>query len=122
APGAGIDIIDTATNKSSLILLGDGNTVVDLTVTHSKAPDTGYERLKPKPGVDFHQTQGKFVVEGDNVSILNSSFEGNTAIFIDVREADNLLIEDTKFDGGLGNTLTLEDTTLSDLTQNHFIV
>ncbi len=100
APGAGIDIIDTATNQSPLFFLGEANTVVDLTVTHSKTPNTGYEGLSPKPGVDFHHAQGKFVVEGGGVSVLNSSFEGNVTIFIDVREADNLLIEDSEFDGG----------------------
>ncbi len=109
APGAGIDIIDTATNQSPLFFLGEANTVVDLTVTHSQTPDTGYEGLSPKSGVDYHQTQGKFVVEGDGVSVLNSSFEGNVTIFIDVREADNLLIEDSEFDGGFMQVRFLGD-------------
>jgi len=89
APGAGINITDSATNPHSLIELGSDNTLVDLTVTHSNLPNNDYVN------------KISIVANGqDNIKVLNSHFEGNVGIFLEIRNTDNVLIQDTEFDGG----------------------
>lgn len=85
-PGAGFNVTDTRTNSSPLIELSDGNALVDLTVTHSNSSSDRTQKVT-------------FKVDADDVKVLNSSFSGNTGIFLDVTGND-LLVKDTHFDGG----------------------
>jgi hypothetical protein len=97
APGAGIDIIDSATNVNRLLVLNNGNTLTDLTVSHSNSPNVPLTDLNPKSGIHY-DNKISILAEGDNIRILNSYFEGNVAVPLDVR-GDNILIEDTEFSG-----------------------
>ncbi len=100
APGAGINVIDTASNSNPLIELGNANTLVDLTVTHSNAPQTRTDSTNPKSGVDYHNKVTIVAENKDDVKVLNSYFEGNVGIQLDIRGGDNLLVENTEFNGG----------------------
>jgi len=101
APGAGIDVIDTATNSKRLFDLGDSNALIDLTVKHSNAPTIEVTTLNPDRGHDFHDKITFSASGKDDLKIVNSHFEGNVGIFVHVSGGDNLLVQDTKFYGGL---------------------
>lgn len=115
APGAGIDIIDSATQKHSLLELGNGNTIVDLTVKHSNSPNSNSS--DPVSGVDYHSKISIAANGKDDIKILNSHFEGNVSIMLEMRFIDNLLVQDTEFNGGYyqmrvtsGTNMTIDNT------------
>jgi len=95
-PGAGFNVTDTQTNSSALISLSDGNSLIDLTVTHQNSSTSRTQKVT-------------FKVDADDVTIQNSSFSGNTGIFLDIT-GDDLLVEDTHFDGGFYQMRWLGDT------------
>jgi len=79
SPGAGIDVVDSGTNSAPLFFLGHGNTITDLTVTHSNSIETDRTDIGAgaKAGVDFDNKR-TFVSENKNdIKVLNSHFEGN---------------------------------------------
>ncbi len=111
-PGAGINIIDSATNTHALMELGNANTLIDLTVTHSNTPNNDYVN---KISI---AANGK-----DDIKVLNSKFEGNVGILLEIRDVDNLVVKDSEFDGGYyqmrvtsGENMLVENT----LFQNSF--
>jgi hypothetical protein len=96
--GGGFDVQDT-THGSPLISLGNGNKLDNLTVTHSKAPNTGYDGNNPAAGVDYHYG-ATFEIRGkNNVTVETSKFKGNVAMFFDVVNSDNLTVRNSHFDG-----------------------
>ena len=102
APGAGIDVVDSGTNNSPLFFLGHSNTIVDLTVTHSNSPQTDSSKLgaNAKVGVDYHNKRTFVSDDKDNLKVLNSYFEGNVSIMLDVIQGRNFVVQDTEFNGG----------------------
>jgi hypothetical protein len=97
--GGGFDVYDSAANSAPLISLGNGNKLDNLTVTHSKAPNTGYEGNNPAAGVDYHYG-ATFEINGKHdVTIESSKFKGNVAMFFDVMGSDNLTVRNSHFDG-----------------------
>ncbi|SLN59277.1 hypothetical protein ROA7450_03067 [Roseovarius albus] len=96
-PGAGFNVTDTDANSRPLLELSDGTSLVDLTVTHESSSSGKSNKVTIKAAAD-------------DVTILNSSFSGNTGIFIDVT-GDNLLVEDTHFDGAYYQMRWLGDNT-----------
>jgi len=118
-PGAGIDIIDSANTTKALLYLGNNNTIVDLTVTHSRSPQTNVES-NPVRDKDFHNKLSIVSDEKDNIKIINSSFEGNVSIFVDFRGGDNLLVQNSTFEGSYTQLRTSGDTTNATITNSLF--
>ena len=96
APGAGLDRINTDQHNDPMIRFGANNTVTDLTVTHSDAPNTGNQSTSVKAGVDYHQSL-TFSASQDGLTIRNSSFEGNVSVILNISESDNVVIENSEF-------------------------
>lgn len=89
ADGGGLDVQDTKTNLKPLLELGHRNTIQDLTVTHSNELPSGTKSDKIT-----------FLIEDKNdVQILNTSFEGNVGIFVQVAGGEGLVVKDSHFDG-----------------------
>lgn len=88
SPGAGLDVLGTKAHDRPLIEIGDSSTLVDLTVTHS---DTKRGEAEGNNGATIN-------AEGNNIQILNCSFEGFPKEFVRA-DGDSLSVVDTVFDG-----------------------
>ncbi|MEO1543580.1 MAG: hypothetical protein AAFR75_06130, partial [Pseudomonadota bacterium] len=75
--GGGFDIIDADTNSNPLLRLGDGNTLDNVTIsTVSSTPDTGYSGNDAKSGVDYVPGAVIAAFDVDDLTIVDSAFEG----------------------------------------------
>ncbi|MBY6069552.1 right-handed parallel beta-helix repeat-containing protein [Leisingera aquaemixtae] len=97
--GGGFDLQNTDASDRSTILMGNGGTLNNITITASGAPDTDFEGLKPERGVDFHRARAIGISGVDNVTVINSTFSGNIGQFLDVHDSANLIVEGTHFTG-----------------------
>ncbi|MEL6830355.1 MAG: hypothetical protein AAFO63_09495 [Pseudomonadota bacterium] len=118
--GGGLDITNTGANAKATILLGDGNTVDNVTVTADGTPNSGFQGQKPQVNEDYDPSRAFGIYNSDNVTIVNSSFSGNLAMHFDVRESNGLVIEDTHFEGGFYQVRILGDSRSVDITGAHF--
>jgi hypothetical protein len=98
--GGGLDVLDTATNSKPLFVLSDGNTIDNVTIICSNAPNTGTEEISIEKGVDFHAKTLIEINNADDVTVVNSAFIGNINMHLDVGNSDNLTVENTLFEGG----------------------
>ncbi|MEO1346876.1 MAG: right-handed parallel beta-helix repeat-containing protein [Pseudomonadota bacterium] len=99
--GGGFDIIDADTNSNPLLRLGDGNTLDNVTIsTVSSTPDTGYSGNDAKSGVDYVPGAVIAAFDVDDLTIVDSAFEGNVAMHFDLRFVDNVTVKSSTFDGG----------------------
>jgi hypothetical protein len=87
APGAGFEFQNFDEHTDPLIKLGDSSTLLDLTVRTKEAPGRA---------VDYNGTIISAV--GDDIQIINSSFGGLRKELVRV-SGDNLSVVDTVFDG-----------------------
>lgn len=121
--GGGFDVRDAGSNSNPLLLLGNGNTLDNVTIsTTSSTPDTGYSGNNPSSGVDYAPGSviGAFGV--NDITISSSAFEGNVAMHFDLRFVDNVTVEDSSFSGGLyqmrwlgeGSNYTIDNSVFQD--------
>ncbi len=97
--GAGLDFSDTGNGQNPYFVARTGSVVRDLTFTCSNSPDTGTNSINPQPGTDYHQREGLFVINDNNVSFVNCYISGQVTIFFDVRAGNNCAFTDMHFFG-----------------------
>lgn len=107
--GGGFDVTNSGENSGTVLLLGHGNRLYNLTVAHSNSPQTGYTGNNPVSGVDFHN---KITIRCDQKSdcvLQNCKFEGNVSAFCDIRGGSEFVIVGCHFDGTAYQVRTLDD-------------
>lgn len=108
--GGGFDVTNSGENNQTVLLLGNGNRLYNLTVRHSNSPQTGYIGNNPVSGVDYHS---KITIRCDQKSdcvLQNCKFEGNVSAFCDVRGCSGFAIVSCHFDGTAYQIRTLNNT------------
>jgi hypothetical protein len=117
ANGGGLKVMDSSSNPDPLLLLGHRNTIKNVTISHPNSPDTGTDDSNPKRGIDYHNKRTIAINNKDDVTILDSKFEGNVSILLDVSGGKRLTLDGAHFEGAfyqvrlMGNNL---DTTVQD--------
>lgn len=97
--GGGLDVVTTAKDSEPLFVAANGVKIDNVKFDAVTAPETGSTSIKPKIELDFHRKTLIRVV-GDQVAITNSSFTGNVVMFIEVRNAKNFELTDSRLEGG----------------------
>ena len=118
--GAGFDIVTAEASNRPALLMSDGSTLDNITITASGAPDTGYTGMLPDVGIDYHSARAIGIQNADNVTISNSSFSGNIDQFLDVDNSNNLMVTDTHFYGARTQVMLGGDVADATFLRVHF--
>ncbi|MEO0697591.1 MAG: right-handed parallel beta-helix repeat-containing protein [Pseudomonadota bacterium] len=98
--GGGFEITDAKTNKDHFLLLGDRNTIDNVTFEVPNTPSTEFDYMSAKKGIDYTNKDLILLNNADDVTILNSTFSGNITKHLDVHDSSNLTVEGVHFIGG----------------------